>query len=329
MAVPAVLRELGQDPQPVLKGAGLSLKDIADPDKIVPFATIDQLLHRGRQATGCEHFGLLVGQRVSPSSLGVVGFTMTCAGTVATALANLSRYRTLNDQAALITLEPSGNMASLRYFAIQAGIIAPELVYDCALAIGCCLMRALCGPGWNPSRVMLGRASPAKPEPYETFFRSPLVFGSEWSGLEFQPSWLSSAPVGADPLLYRHMLREARELDAAVQESAGNLISSLRMLLYTRQCKQVEAAALLGVNSRTLRRHLLGAGTTFRGELESARFARARTMLSESGLSALEIAGRLGYADVSAFSHAFKRWSGVSPAHWRSSVVGEATFPAG
>lgn len=320
MALPAVLRELGQDPQVVFSAAGLSLEDVADPDKVVPFATVDELLRRSRDLTGCDHIGLLVGQRVSPGSLGVVGFTMSCAENVASALGNLTRYRALNDQAALITLEPSGKMASLRYTIMQPGITAPEQIYDCAVAMGCCLMRALCGAGWKPSRVMLGRERPVKLAPYETFFCAPLVFESEWSGLEFHARWLNSVPAGADPMLYRHMLREARELDAAMREAAGNLIPSLRMLLYTRQCKQKEAAALLGVNGRTLRRHLLSAGTTFRAELESARFARARTLLSGSEMSALEIAGKLGYADASAFCHAFKRWSGVSPSRWRKAA---------
>ena len=317
MALPAVLREFGQEPQGILASVGLSLELIADTDTIVPFATVDRLLQQCRDLTGCEYFGLLVGQRVSLSSLGVVGFAMKSAENVATALATLSRYRTLHDQSALITVEFRGNMASLRYALMRNAYNAPEQIYDCAVAMGCCLLRGLCGPAWKPEKVVLSRERPALLAPYEKFFRSPLVFDGEWSGLEFHSRWLSAAPVGADPLLYRHMLREVRELNDAARDTAVDLISSLRLLLYTRQCKQDEAAALLGVNCRTLRRQLQSAGTTFRGELETARFARARALLSESGLSTLEIAGKLGYADASAFNHAFKRWSGVSPSHWR------------
>jgi AraC-like DNA-binding protein len=329
MALPAVLAEFGYDPRTVLAAVGLSLVDIADPDKVVPFATIDGMLRHSRDITGCEHFGLLVGQRVSLSSLGLVGFTMNCAENVATALANLSRYRALHDRAALISLEQQGDIASLRYTLTQVDVAAPDQIFDFAVAVGCRLLRGLCGPDWKPSRVMLGRERPALPAPYEKFFRGPLVFDSEWSGLEFNRRWLGVAPVGADPLLYRHMLRELRELDVAARDNAMNLISSLRMLLYTRQCKQSEAAALLGVNGRTLRRQLQCAGTTFRGELEAARFARARTLLAESDMSSQEIAGMLGYADVSAFSHAFKRWSGVSPSKWRMSAADSRATPLG
>jgi AraC-like DNA-binding protein len=322
MALPALLREFGQDPQTVLAAVGLTPGLIAEPDTFVPFENVDRLLQHCKDVTGCEHFGLLLGQRVKLSFLGALGFAMKSAGNVATALADLSRYRALHDQSGLINLERDGELVSLRYLVTQPAAAAPDQVYDYALAVGCSLLRDLCGPAWQPSRVMLRRKRPAESAPYEKFFRCPIIFDSDWSGLEFHSRWLSLAPAGADPLLYRHMLREIRELDDAARDSAADLISSLRLLLSARHCNQAEAAAMLGINTRTLRRHLMSAGTTFRAELETARFARARVMLEGSGLSAVEIADSLGYADLSAFSHAFKRWSGVSPAHWRRSAGG-------
>jgi hypothetical protein len=111
---------------------------------------------------------------------------------------------------------------------------------------------------------------PATRAVYEKFFRCPIIFDCDWAGLEFDSRWLSVAPVGADPLLYRHLLREIRELDDKAQAAAADLLSSLRGLLSARRCNQREAAALLGINTRTLRRHLQSAGTTFRAELDAA-----------------------------------------------------------
>ncbi|MCB1706739.1 MAG: AraC family transcriptional regulator [Halioglobus sp.] len=320
MALPAMLREFGCDPEAVLGAVGLSPDSIAEPDAFTPFETIDRLLRHCRDATGCEHFGLLLGQRVSLGHLGALGFAMKSAETVATALADLSRYRALHDQSALITLVRDGERVSLRYVLTQSSASAPEQVYDCAIAIGCSLLRDLCGPDWKPSKVMLRRDKPVHTASYEKCFRSPVIYGSEWSGLEFPARWLGVSPAGADPLLYQHMLREMRQLDDAAQGVGADLVASLRLLLFARHCNQREAAALLGVNSRSMRRHLMAAGTTFRAELESARFARAKALLAQPELGALEIAERLGYADLSAFSHAFKRWAGVSPAQWRRSA---------
>ncbi len=323
-AVPAVLREFGHDPDPVLAAFDLSPEAIADPDTIVPFKNVNGLLRHCRDITGCEHFGLLVGQRVRLSYLGVLGFAMKSADNVASALDDLCRYRVLHDQSALINLTRNADLASLQYLVTQPVVTAPDEVYDCAVATGCCLLRDLCGPDWKPARVMLNRKAPANPAPYEKFYRCPILFNSPWSGLEFHSRWLRVTPVGADPLLYRHMKQEIREMSDAAQEVAADLLSSLRLLLYTRHCNQGQAAALLGVNTRTLRRQLMSAGTSFRAELERSKFARARSLLLESELSGLEIADKLGYADLSAFSHAFKRWSGLSPAVWRRSARGRS-----
>lgn len=320
MALPALLGEFGQDPQTVLAGVGLNPGLLAEPDRFVPFEHVDRLLQHCRDVTGCEHFGLMVGQRVNLGYLGALGFAMKSAENVATALAHLSRYRLLHDQSALITLQRDGELASLRYLVTQPAVAAPDQVYDYAIAVGCSLLRDLCGPAWQPFRVMLRREAPAEPAPYDTFFRCPIIFDSDWSGLEFHSRWLGIPPDGADPMLYRHMLREIRELNHAASGVAADPILPLRLLLSARQCNQGEAAALLGINSRTLRRQLMSAGTTFRAELETAKFARAKAMLEASELSLLEMAENLGYADLSAFSHAFKRWSGVSPAQWRRSA---------
>ncbi|MEZ5572812.1 MAG: AraC family transcriptional regulator [Halioglobus sp.] len=322
LGLPALLREFGHDPQTVLAAVGLSPEQITEPDTFAPFEILDRLLSHCGDVTDCEHFGLLLGQRVNLSYLGVLGFAMKSAENVATALANLSRYRALHDRSALINLDRDGEMVSLRYLVTRSAVTAPEQVYDFAMAVACCVLRDLCGATWRPARVMLCRERPANVAPYEKFFRCPIVFDNEWSGLEFHARWLSAAPPAADPLLYRHLLREIRELDGAARGVATDPVASLQLLLDARHCNQEEAAALLGINTRTLRRYLQSAGTTFRTELETARFARARAMLEESELSTLEIADKLGYADLSAFSHAFKRWSGMSPGQWRRSADG-------
>jgi AraC-like DNA-binding protein len=64
---------------------------------------------------------------------------------------------------------------------------------------------------------------------------------------------------------------------------------------------------------RTLRRHLVAEGTSFQELRDEVREQLAVELLGDLGLSVTEVARRLGYAETSAFSHAFKRWRGVSP----------------
>lgn len=58
-------------------------------------------------------------------------------------------------------------------------------------------------------------------------------------------------------------------------------------------------------------------GTNFRHELKQSRYAISQQLLTETNESLVDIAIALGYSNVSAFSRAFKQWSGKVPAKWR------------
>ncbi|QUR69731.1 helix-turn-helix domain-containing protein [Mycobacterium spongiae] len=78
-----------------------------------------------------------------------------------------------------------------------------------------------------------------------------------------------------------------------------------------------QVAAELGLHPRTLRRRLAEDNTSFRQLLNEARAALAIDLLHNVGLTVEEVAKRLDYTEVSAFSHAFKRWHGVAPSSYR------------
>jgi AraC-like DNA-binding protein len=76
-------------------------------------------------------------------------------------------------------------------------------------------------------------------------------------------------------------------------------------------------ARLMNTSERTLKRRLHDEGTTFRALLAESRGAMAEALLREGELALGEIAERLGFADLSTFSQAFKRWYGVAPSTFR------------
>ena len=69
--------------------------------------------------------------------------------------------------------------------------------------------------------------------------------------------------------------------------------------------------------TRSLRRRLSEEGTSFRQLLEEVRQTLAEELLATGGLTLEEIAERLGYGEVSNFTHAFKRWKGLAPRQYR------------
>lgn len=90
----------------------------------------------------------------------------------------------------------------------------------------------------------------------------------------------------------------------------------MRTHLATGCIRQAEVARAFGMNRRTFARRLQEDGTTFRALLDALRFDAARVLLRGSAVSLEDVASQLGYADVTAFARAFRRWSGESPAVW-------------
>lgn len=80
-------------------------------------------------------------------------------------------------------------------------------------------------------------------------------------------------------------------------------------------------AGAFNVSPRTLRRQLAAEGTCYQKELNSIRCRNAESLLTNTRLTAEEIAEQLGFSDVTNFRHAFKKWKGVSPTAYRCQVV--------
>lgn len=77
-----------------------------------------------------------------------------------------------------------------------------------------------------------------------------------------------------------------------------------------------EVALEFNISTRTLRRRLEDAGTSFRGLLDEVRQTLAEEMLATGALTVEDVALRLGYAEASSFIYAFRRWTGTTPARY-------------
>jgi AraC-like DNA-binding protein len=79
-------------------------------------------------------------------------------------------------------------------------------------------------------------------------------------------------------------------------------------------------AKRLAMSERTLQRRLAEAGTSYVDLLSEVRSDLAKDYLKSSRTSLTEIAWLLGFSEQSAFSRAFKRWTGSSPAQYRKAL---------
>jgi AraC-like DNA-binding protein len=113
-----------------------------------------------------------------------------------------------------------------------------------------------------------------------------------------------------------HLL-EARQAMGGLQGMVENQLVSA---LASGRVQATEIASQLGMSVRSLRRHLADEGTSFGEILDRVRQRLARRYLEDERISLQQAAWLLGYSEIGAFSHAFKRWTGNSPGRARRST---------
>lgn len=319
LAIPAILRSLGANPEEVLAEVGYDLKLFDDPENRISLAAHNHIVGHCATRTGCPHFGLLVGQQDGLHSFGLVGLLVKYSPDVGTALRSFVRYLHLHVRGATTDLVVDGGTAMLTYEIHEPGIEAVDQVGDGAVAVMHNIMRALCGPDWRPTEAWFAHRAPADVGPFRRFFRVPLRFDAEQFAMLFPAGYLGRRmPVADDEL--RRLLQ--RQVDLLEDRHRGDLPEQvrnvLRTALMTGHARADQVASLFGMHSRTLNRRLNAFGFGFQQLVDESRFEIARQMLEDSAMEVGQIAELLDYAAPGVFTRAFRRWSGTTPAEWRA-----------
>jgi AraC-like DNA-binding protein len=316
--LPGVVASLCGNFDDICAAAGEIPGCVSDPDQMMPYQRVGNLLAISSQQTGCPHLGLLLGAAGGLGSLGLVGLMMKYAPTVGHALSIFERNLHLQDRAAALSLAVEPPLATFSYSLNGIEVTAAEQVVDGAIALGLRLMQGLCGDRFAPEEVLLARRRPADPAAWHQVFKAPVRFNAELSGLVFPARWLELVNPQSDPDLLRILEDRARQLseDRAVLFS-DMVRKAIRPLIMSQRCSARAAADMFRIGKRTMNRRLSEEGTDFRTLTDEVRFDVARHLLRNTEMSLSEIALVLGYAEASALTRAFRRWTGRAPRDWR------------
>jgi AraC-like DNA-binding protein len=319
MGLPEVLRSLGVSPREVLSEAGIDAGLFDNPDNLISYTARGRLMAHCAARTGCQHFGLLVGQRAGLHSLGLVGLLVKYSPDLETALTNLVRYLHLHVRGASSTLEVKGGAAILGYQIYQRGAQGNDQVGDGAVAVIFNILRELCGPDWKPMEAWFAHRQPEDVKPFRRFFGVRLRFDAEQNALVFSSSWLKRTLPEARSDVRRLVQKQIDALEARHGDDFPEQVRAvLRAALATGDTNAERVAALFSMHHRTLNRRLNAYGIGYQELVDEARFEMARQMLNDSDLAVSEIAMVLQYADARSFIRAFRRWSNATPARWRA-----------
>jgi AraC-like DNA-binding protein len=188
---------------------------------------------------------------------------------------------------------------------------------ECWLTVLVRLARQLTNRRLVPDRVRVVHHGRKVPAEFRSYLGCAIEFGASADEVVFSGDVGLMPVVGADMHLNNLLIRYC---DEALTHRRNDRVATLRLqvenaivpLLPHGKARGPEIARRLGLSHRTLARRLSEEGLSFSKVLDELKFDLAERYLQE-GLQISRIAWLLGYREVSAFTHAYKRWTGKSP----------------
>jgi AraC-like DNA-binding protein len=263
-------------------------------------------------------FGLQFGLQQGSQALGNLLYVIQSARTVGDALKVLTRYFHVHSSGAELHLERHADSARLLYEVVEGDAASVRQTVELAVGIGAQLMQSLLGHPWRPSGLLLRHPSGKRTGAYRRLLGVTPRFDSPVNAWIFDAALLETPLSATDERFQQLARRQVEELARLTLHEVPPYVQKLlRYLLPSGQVSVEQVAGQMDISPRSLQRYLRAEGTGFQVLLDKTRQALAARYICDSSISLTQIAGLLGYADLSTFSRAFSRWNGVSPQKWK------------
>lgn len=314
----------GVDTGPLLKKAGLTPQQIDDPTVRLNVRDQISFLNLAADALPDDWLGFHLAQPPDLREIGLLYYVAASSDTWAQALQQAARYSTIvNEGVCLKYSNDSGAAITFRYVGVSRHLDRHQMEFYATILMRVC--RKLTDQHVVPMRMRLSHRRREVSSEFLEFFGSDVEFGAAADDITFAAQAALLPVVSADPYLNRLLTKYCEE---ALARRPANLSSfrsavenALVPLLPHGKAQAAEIASRLGMSQRTFARRLAAERVTFTQVLENLRSDLAQRYLADDTLTISQIAWLLGYQEVSAFTHAFKRWTGKTPREVRSSTA--------
>ncbi len=303
----------------MLAEAGVEPTVLADPNGWLSVSAVARLLDGASSLSRDSALGLGFARQLPWNDLGVLANLALTSPTVGAGLANISRYFGTTSTGASMWLDIDGRHAHLRY-----GIHDPEIELhaqnsEFVFAVITRMAREATGdPTWAPGELQFRHPRPANTTAQRAFFRCRMRFEQPFDALVLPAPRLRERFHRADATRHSHHVEAANRVLPDERALFGERVSAIVLSgLRTGELTLDGVAARLGTSTRTLQRRLREDGRSFQDVVAHLRSVAARRYVSDPAIPLTAVAARLGYTELSAFSRAFRRWTGQTPLEYR------------
>ena len=299
---------------------------LEDQDNRIPLANYLALLEAGIELCNEPALSLLFGEAVRLPDISIVGLIGQSFENAEDGRRQMNRYFRLaldaDDGGAVDSVEVVRENGNAWIRSTSTLYVDHPLLTESGFARTVCGGRAMQAsmPGVAhlqfPKAMRFTHKEPSYRAEYDRIFGVPLFFESDMNALCVDESFLNLKLPRTNPYLSEVLSARAEALleDLDSSKSITSRVESLLIpVLHTGEASIDMVAGKLALSRQTLFRKLKAEGVTFKTVLDELRHKMALHYLNGKHASVNETAYLVGFSEPSAFSRAFKRWTGSSP----------------
>jgi AraC-like DNA-binding protein len=323
IALVEVLNEQGIPPEASLSGTGLSPESLAKPETLTSVRQYITVCHNALQLSKTRETPFRTGSRIPLSAYGMYGFALVCSPTIREYFQVAVKYHRLATPLLSMSWREQGDYVSW-VLPMNSAITHPDslmrFLIEQQLTQLSTHLRAVVDHGCLPVRASLPYSAPAHTHLYPQYLGCPVRFSQPIAELTYPRSILCAKPRMAHGLTSKIMQETCDRILGEVKTSTGVAGEVYQIIASTPGHSPImeNVAKQLATTERTLNRKLSAEGTSFTQILDDVRCNLAKEYLRSTKLTIEDISELVGFSEAANFRHAFRRWTGTTPAHYRN-----------
>jgi AraC-like DNA-binding protein len=310
----------GIDAEAALFGAGLSRDHLSEYEIGISAASQYRFLELAATEANDDLLGLHVAAEMDLRAVGILFYLAGSSPTVSEALENFARYTATTNEALVLKISRDKNEATLAIQSVQEFNEPHRQFFELLALWFIRMLQKEMNLDITPLRVTFTHGRNAGLREVHRLLRCPVYFA------QIVDSWVLPQPVmdlpisSGDSYLLQILTAHADDLLSQRRSVSGLqriVENQLVSLLPSGESRAAAVAERLNMSTRSFTRQLAKEGTTFGEILERLRRRLAARYMADDQMSIKQIAWLLGYSEIAAFIHAYRRWTGGSPGRAR------------
>jgi AraC-like DNA-binding protein len=317
----ARLESAGVPVAPVLRRVGLTPELIAEPEGRLSVRSQITLLDEAAIALKDDCIGFTLARDADPREIGLLYYVMASSQTLGDALKRAARYSKITNEALVVGYREGNRLLiSLSYAGVPRHSARHQIELGLFAALRIC--RVLTGQNLVPQHFSISHYRSGATSEMARFVGTKVEYGADRDEFALNVDARELPLIQADTYLDAFLVKYCEAALANRRGGMGQLRTrvenAISSVLPHGKVLVGDVARTLGMSQRTLARRLSEEGLNFTEIVQQMRRDLAVRYLDDRKLHVSKIAWLLGFSDVSAFTHAFKRWTGKTPRQIRT-----------